>query len=148
MAISKTVGATVYANIKDKVFTPNDVVPVEIKVSDFTNITAYQFAVKFNTAALEYVGVLFPESNPLQLSKDLFGLYQISTGLIRHLWDNIEGRTLANDATLFTLVFKAKTASTISKEVSIPKCCLNPPLNPMAYRYKLIYSPFTFKINP
>ena len=116
---------------------------VDFKVSDFTNITAYQFAIVFNPVNVEFVSVTFPQDNPLQLSTDDFGLWQLAKGNVRHVWSNPFGSTLDGNQHLFTYTFKAKKDSTVSSELKLGKYGLNPPMYPVAYKFPLAGIPLT-----
>lgn len=129
--------------LEDETFAAGDTVKAEFYVFDFDSITAYQMAMKFDTGALKFIGVEFAPDNPLSLNADDFGFYQLSKGILRHVWIDIFSRTLADGAHVFTYTFKAKQAGTLSGELWLSTCCLNPPMNPMAYRYMLQYMPLT-----
>jgi len=42
-----------------------------------------------------------------------------------------------------TYKFVAKQAGSLSSKLTLATCCLNPPLNPMSYRWVLTYQPLT-----
>lgn len=136
--------------IEDKSYAAGDVVSAEFKVSNFNKIVAYQFAMKYNTDNLQFVGVEFPADNPLGLSTNCFSWagkagYRVKPNELRHLFSNPYGKTLADDTTLFKYVFKAKADGLLSENLGLATCCLNPPLNPMSYRFPLDYQTLTVK---
>lgn len=125
--------------IQDKMFNVGDTVKADFNISDFNNIVAYQFAMKFDTSVFTFLGVEFAPNNPLQLNSGDFGFYQLPKGLIRHLWSNPYGQSIPTNTYMFSYKFKAKKAGQLSKILTLVKCCINPPLNPMSYYYLLNY---------
>lgn len=130
--------------IQDVSFSTGDTVHAEFSVYDFDSISAYQMAMRFDTGALVFLGVAFPDDNPLDLSvPNEFGFYQVNKGILRHLWSDIWSRTLDDGTHVFTYSFRAKQSGSLSADLWLATCCLNPPMNPMAYRYPLQYMPLT-----
>jgi len=128
--------------IEDKAYDAGDIVTAEFNVTDFNNITAYQFAMKFDTSNLEFVGVEFPTTNPLSLTSNLFSWegkkgYRVGKGEVRHLATFPKGKTLTNGTVVFKYVFKAKEAGILSENLALGTCCLLLPLKPLAYNYRL-----------
>jgi len=135
---------------EDKSYTTGDIVSAEFKVSKFNKISAYQFAMLFNTANLTFVGVEFPTANPLNLTANCFSWagkpgYRVKPNEVRHLFSSPNGKTIADDSHVFSYVFKAKAASSLSQDLGVATCCLNPPLNPMAYNFPLHYQTLSVK---
>lgn len=115
-------------------FSTNDTVRVQMSVNNFTNLVAYQICVKFKTSGLSFIGIEIPSNNPLGITTSHFGTTQLSQGLIRHLWNNTTGYTLANGTHLYTYVFKALKNSTVQQELSL-NYYSNPPMYPVSYQY-------------
>lgn len=135
--------------VQDKSFKKDDIVTADFTVKDFTDISAYQFAILFKATGLTPQGVIIPEDNPLGLSETgNFGFYQVAKGNIRTLWSKVGGMAIPDDTLIFSLKFKALKDSTLKSELSLSKCCLNPPLNPMCYHHPLTYGPLTLTFLP
>lgn len=128
--------------IQNKTYNAGDIVIAKFKVSNFTNITGYQFAMKFNPTNLEFVGVDIPADNPLQVSTNFFSWpnkpgYRVGPGEIRHLFSIPKGKTLPANTTAFSYVFKAKQAGELDDNLALATCCLSLPMKPLAYNYPL-----------
>lgn len=128
-------------SVQDISFSAGDTVRAEFQVFGFDSIAAYQFAMKFDTGALAFLGVSFPPANPLGLDAGDFGFYQVGKGILRHLWSNPYSQSVPDGSHIFTYIFKAKTASALSAKLWLQKTGLNPPLYPVAYDYFLNWMP-------
>lgn len=88
-----------------------------VRASDFDNVGGYQFTLEWDQQALEFAGV---ERLGLKgLSAAHFGTHRVGEGLLTTVWTDPEGRgqTLADDAVLFAVRFRAKN-KTASVDVS------------------------------
>lgn len=134
--------STLNWSIENKSYSKGDIVVAEFKVVNYTDIASYQFGMKFDTNNLEFVGVEFPATNPLQLSTNYFSWngkpgYRVGPGEIRHLFSNAKGKTLPKNTKVFSYVFKAKQTGELDDNLSLATCCLSLPLKPLAYNSKL-----------
>lgn len=134
--------------LEDKSYEAGDLVTAEFTTKDFNAITGYQFAMKFDSTNLSFVGVEFPASNPLGLTSGYFSWpnkpgYRVDPGTIRHLFSIPKGKTLADNTKIFSYVFKALKSGTLSDNLSLATCCLKLPLKPSAYYYKNNYQTFS-----
>lgn len=135
---------TISWTYEDKSYQPGDLVTAEFKVSGFTKVSCYQFAMLFDTSKLSFVGVEFPSDNPLKLNTNLFSWagkpgYRVKANEVRHLASFVvkDGKTLPDNTRVFNYVFKAKQEGTLSDDFAVATCCLYPPLNPIAYTFPL-----------
>jgi len=134
--------------IQDISFSTGDTVTADFSAYGFNQITAYQFAMLYDTAALKFVGVTFPPGNPMGLSLSGFSWhgkpgYNVKPRELRHLRSMTYGNTYADGTHGFSYVFMAKQSGTLSQKMTLAMCCLSPPLNPMSYRWPLTYQPLT-----
>ena len=79
---------------------------IEFVVSNFVSISAYQFALKFDTAFLKFQSVEVEPGVYLKLSD--FGLFQKDKGNINCLFSDIQGLFLPDRTTLFRLTLVVK----------------------------------------
>lgn len=134
--------------ITDKTFSAGDTVTADFSAYGFDSITAYQFAMLYDTGALAFIGVTFPPGNPMGLSSGGFSWhgkpgYNVKPGELRHLRSMPYSKTFADGTHGFTYVFTAKQSGTLSQKMTLATCCLSPPLNPMSYRWILNYQALT-----
>jgi hypothetical protein len=104
--------------IDDQLILEGDVIRLPVNSDDLAQMAGYQFSLKFNTNALEFLDIEYNTT-----AKECFGLNEIENGIIKTSWDNSKNTTHTNSAgnntTLFTLIFRAKTNSTISKQIQL-----------------------------
>jgi|GEM_PF-1135916 len=110
---------------KDRALNAGDTMRIEFVVSNFISISAYQFALKFDTSFLKFQSVAVDPGVYLQLSD--FGLFQIDKGNINCLFSDIQGLFLPDRTVLFrlTLVVK-KSASRLSDHLVLDGSILIP----------------------
>ena len=89
---------------------------VTVKVKNFTAVTTSEFALSYNPSELTYKPVQFG-ANPLNLQASNFS-HVANPGVIKFLWANANGVTVANDAAIFsacfTVIAPAGTTSNIA----------------------------------
>jgi hypothetical protein len=134
--------------VQDVDFSTGDTVVAEFRTYGFDTITAYQFAMLFDTAALKFVSVTFPAGNPMGLTTGHFSWhgkpgYNTKPRELRHLRSIPFGQTYADGTHGFSYVFVAKQSGTLSSKMSLSMCCLSPPLGPVSYRWILTAQPLT-----
>lgn len=134
--------------VQDAEFSTGDTVTASFAAYGFNQITAYQFAMLYDTGALAFVGVTFPPGNPMGLSLGGFSWhgkpgYNVKPGELRHLRSMPAGKTYADGTHGFNYVFTAKQNGTLSQEMTLATCCLYPPMNPVSYRWVLTPQPLT-----
>ncbi len=85
---------------------PESFFAADIRTYEFIDIQGVQFSIQWDPAVLEFQTV---ENFGIQLNDINFGLEQVDEGKLGFLWFdvNVEGVTLAEGDTLFTLIFKA-----------------------------------------
>jgi hypothetical protein len=110
---------------KDRALNAGDTMRIEFVVSNFISISAYQFALKFDTSFLKFQSVAVDPGVYLQLSD--FGLFQVDKGNINCLFSDIQGLFLPDRTTLFrlTLVVK-KSGSRLSDHLVLDGSILLP----------------------
>jgi len=89
---------------------------VAVKVKNFTAVTSSEFALSYNPTELTYLNTSFG-ANPLNLQASNI-THVLNPGVIKFVWANASGATVANDAAIFTSCFTviapAPTQSNIS----------------------------------
>jgi len=90
---------------------------VDFKAKDFTMVMGYQLSLNFDENALEFVD-LIPGELPQMTSKN-FGFSHLSDGVITHSWNQRSATNLEDDAVLFSLKFKAKSATRLSEVIRL-----------------------------
>ncbi len=94
-------------------FTEGEFVKMDVKSSDFNNISGAQWTMNYDSKSLEFVDV---ESGLLNLSDKVNAEKQ---GHIVMSWNDAHIVTASKDQTLFTIVFKATANNTISNTISM-----------------------------
>lgn len=100
---------------------PGEEFLIEVKVQDFDNIAGMQFAVKWNPGVLQFKGVGSLANIPDYSIADNFNITSAGSGKLRMLWydPSAVGVSLADNATLFALSFKAVGGMGASSVVEI-----------------------------
>ena len=76
-------------------------------VSNFTDLSAYQFALQFDPAVMQFDHIeILNSAIPLDPAGN-FGLYNIGAGELRAVWTLPQGATTAAGTVLFKVVFQA-----------------------------------------
>ncbi len=88
--------------LSDQQTLPGQEITVPVKVSDFTDVSGYQFTLNWNPQVLELVAV---QHGNLQAN---YGYGKVKEGKLTTTWQDSQGhsRTLPNDSTAFNLRFK------------------------------------------
>jgi hypothetical protein len=94
---------TLIAN--DRVLRAGEEVEVTFRVVNFEDLSALQFALRFDAGRVEYRGFSSPEASPLK--EGHFGFYNVESGEIRAVWSVPQGMDLPDGARVFTLRFAA-----------------------------------------
>jgi len=90
---------------------------VNFKAGDFTSVLGYQFTLNFDQSVVEFVDV---QSGELAgLSKANFGLSLLDEGVITTSFGNTDAVSLEEGAVVFSVTLKAKSASQLSKALSL-----------------------------
>ncbi|MBK8955134.1 MAG: T9SS type A sorting domain-containing protein [Saprospiraceae bacterium] len=89
---------------------------VEFKSSNFTNISGYQFTLRFDGQALSFEGV---EAGVLNVDESNFGTNRINEGILTTSWNNKVAQSADADVTLFTVVFRASGQTNIGSLLAI-----------------------------
>ena len=115
---------------QDQALVAGQEIAVTIKAAHFETLSSYQLALHFDINSLQYVGL--ETANSLDLSPSNFGFYNVANGEIRSLWAGIENRSLATDAPVFILKFKAlKSGGFLSEYLNLMTS--NPEIECVAY---------------
>ena len=94
---------TLIAN--DRVLRAGEEVEVAFRVVNFQDLSALQFALRFDAGRVDYRGFSSPESSPLK--EGHFGFYNVESGEIRAVWSVPQGMDLPDGARVFNLRFAA-----------------------------------------
>jgi len=95
---------------------PNTQGCVAVKVKNFTAISSSEFALSYNPTQLTYVNTQFG-ANPLNLQAANI-THVANPGVIKFLWANANGASVANDATIFSACFTVIAAPGTTADVS------------------------------
>lgn len=138
--------------VRDRVLKTGDTLRADFLAFGLTDVAAYQFALKFNTARLRFVRIeILSPDLPLDPSGN-FGLFNIAGGEIRTLWSAAAGYTLPAGAPVFRLVFATLTGgATLSETLQLDPDVLsavayNTVLAPKAVQ--LYYADYTKPADP
>ena len=121
--------------LRDRVLKTGETQNMDFLAFNFTDVAAYQFALKFDPMRLrlETIEVLTPDL-PLDPSGN-FGLFNLAAGEIRTLWSAAQGYTLPPATPVFRLVFTSLAGGKYLSEVlNIDLAALNP----IAYNTQLV----------
>ncbi len=121
--------------LRDRVLKTGETQNMDFLAFNFTDVAAYQFALKFDPARLrlERIEILTTDL-PLDSSGN-FGLFNLAYGEIRTLWSSAQGYTLPPATPVFRLVFTTLSGGKYLSEVLNIDPAL---LNPIAYNTQLI----------
>lgn len=138
--------------VRDRVLKTGDTLRADFLAFGFTDVAAYQFSLKFNTARLRFVRIeILSPDLPLDPSGN-FGLFNIAGGEIRTLWSAAAGYTLPAGAPVFRLVFAtvaggAKLSETLQLDPDVLSAvAYNTVLAPKAVQ--LYYADYTKPADP
>jgi hypothetical protein len=96
---------------------PGETYRLDVAAGNFRDVSGYQFTLQFDPEALEFTTL---EPSPAtSLSAANFGFRFLEEGFITTSWSDAKGNTLPGDALLFSLVFKAKTKTIVSRAISL-----------------------------
>ncbi len=113
--------------VQDQTLVAGQEVTAVFRSAHFNQISGYQFALKFDPAQLQWLGVETAGS-PLGLTAaEHFGAYQSAEGEIRSVWIDPAGRTVDDGQPVFTLRFKAlQSGAKLSDLLRLKPKSLNP----------------------
>lgn len=110
-------GAPLIWVVQDEVLQAGKEYAVTFRTAQFHHLTGYQLALLANPAHLQILAVDL-SATPLQLSQaDNFGLYNSAAGEIRSVWLDPAGKSLPENAPVFTLRFRALTSGLLLSDV-------------------------------
>ncbi|MBK8484316.1 MAG: T9SS type A sorting domain-containing protein [Saprospiraceae bacterium] len=81
---------------------PGETYNMNVKASDFKDISGFQFTLNFDASNLIFEGF---ESASLNVDGSNFGANQLEKGLLTMSWDSKQSRTISENDVLFTLKF-------------------------------------------
>ncbi len=110
-------GGTLTLRVKNEALQQNQEQRVDFTVENFRQIVGYQFTLNFDPSHLEFIRL---ENGALEsLTETNFGFSLLEEGAITTSWNDLSGITLPDDAVLFSLVFKAKSAASLGNLLRI-----------------------------
>ena len=109
-ADERNASGTMNFEVTDKDLAKDEVYSIEFK-TNATTIEGYQFTMNLNND-VEFVDLVPGKNNTI----NNFGFSKLDEGAITTSWN---GASIASDEVLFTLVVKAKTATKLSKSISL-----------------------------
>ncbi len=113
--------------VRDRVLKTGQTIDLDFSVENFTDIAAFQYALHFNPAQLQFEQVeIIGNSLGLDASGN-FGLYNIQLGELRAVWSVAQGQTLLNNTPQFRLRFTVlEEGVRLSEALSINPASMNP----------------------
>ena len=122
--------------VRDRVLKTGETVNMDFLAFGFTDIAAYQFALKFDPAQLRFerIEVLAP-GFPLDPSGN-FGLFNIAGGELRTLWSTAQGITLPAATPVFRIVL-----ATLSGGKKLSEALILDPTILSAVAYNTVLAP-------
>lgn len=119
-------GTSLKLRVQDRSVSNGETVSVAFKAKDFVQQNGYQFTFEFDPNALELQEVQAGAVPGLDADAN-FGTTLLSDGLLSTAWVNIDPVTIADDETLFTLVFKATAeVDALSQAIRITNDIVSP----------------------
>ncbi len=119
-------GTSLKLRVQDRSVSNGETVSVAFKAKDFVQQNGYQFTFEFDPNALELQEVQAGAVPGLDADAN-FGTTLLSDGLLSTAWVNIDPVTIADDETLFTLVFKATApVNALSQAIRITNDIVSP----------------------
>lgn len=100
--------------VDDQQLSANQTHTVDFKAKDFKDILGYQFTLAFDPSQLEMVD--FAAGALESLSAENFG-DRFNEGVLTSSWNAFEGVTIEDDATLFSITFKANANVSLSNAI-------------------------------
>jgi len=89
---------------------------VNFKSSNFTNVSGYQFTLKYDASAMNFEGT---EAGVLGTTEANYGVTRTSRGILTTSWNGNSASSFGREEVLFTLVFKALKNGKISQSFAI-----------------------------
>ncbi|HEX5625049.1 MAG TPA: cohesin domain-containing protein, partial [Saprospiraceae bacterium] len=102
--------------IDDHTTKAGELYKLEFRSGDFHNISGYQFTLKFDHQVLTFEGI---ESGALEVDESNFGTNRAGEGILTTSWNGKSARSVDENTTLFSLVFRAGSAVNIGKLIAI-----------------------------
>jgi flagellar hook assembly protein FlgD len=109
------IASTLNFDLADQNAIAGDIISIPVKVSNFNNISGYQFTINWNPNDFEFVGI---DNNALTGN---YGTNQVSSGKITALWstENTNGQILADGSIVFTLKLKVINQANANTPIEI-----------------------------
>jgi hypothetical protein len=117
-------GESMILSIEDRSIHAGEEFEVPVRVTGYTDLAGYQFALQFNPAHAEFKGVSIPDHS--KLSKDWFGLSEADAGQIAALWYEGQGRDVQDGSVLFSISMRAVRDMNLSELFYLNERGLNP----------------------
>ncbi|MAT53016.1 MAG: hypothetical protein CMN32_00945 [Saprospirales bacterium] len=114
---SRTFGQELSFVVDNRELAAGETVEVPFMAKDFVNMQGFQLALQFDTDALELMDIAKGELPNLEDGN--FGLTMVDEGIITMSWDNTKNTLLNDNTTVFTLVFKANSNTSLQKALTI-----------------------------
>lgn len=99
-----TDGAGLVLHAQDRLLQAGEIIAVEFRAEQADDIAAWQFALQFDPAQLEFIQVQPRSAVPL--TTEHFGVFNLDAGEIRSVWAAEGGHVLTDGAPVFVLQFR------------------------------------------
>ena len=107
-------------SIHNQHFNAGDKLTIPFKAKDFNDIIAMQFTLQFDQEILDFVALEQSAPSDQINADDLYlGTQHIEKGMLTFSWNDIEGLTLADDESVFSLVFRTKQNNHLSHVIDL-----------------------------
>lgn len=101
-------------NVKERKLKVGETYEVKFTAQEFRNMLTYQTTIEFDTDVLEFID-LSTGSELVNLNEANFGLTKLDEGMITTLWYNATEQSLVDGTEVFTLAFRAKEETSLSR---------------------------------
>ncbi|MBK8192243.1 MAG: hypothetical protein IPK76_03110 [Lewinellaceae bacterium] len=111
-----TVPRPLVFQLNDQVLQAGAALNLGFRAGQFDDLAAWQFALRFDPAALQLTGIK-PGTGSPALTTDHFGTYNISEGEIRSVWSQPAGVSVAETGAVFHMKFQVLESGRMLSEV-------------------------------
>ncbi|MBC7885312.1 MAG: T9SS type A sorting domain-containing protein, partial [Saprospiraceae bacterium] len=103
-------------NAENKSFYAGELIKLEIKSDNFSNISGAQWTMNFDAASLDYQNII---PGALKMNVENVNALQAKNGKLAFSWNESNAKSVSKDNVLFTIEFRATANNTISKTINI-----------------------------
>jgi hypothetical protein len=110
--------------IEDRNVTAGEIIEVPVTVSNYTDLSGYQFTLQCDPVYAQFRGVTLPKGS--FLSSEWFGTTRLNEGLITTLWHEPASRSLTDGEILFSVQVEVRRNGQLSAILGLADSALAP----------------------